>query len=251
MITFLLLIVLVSGVTFHANRWKRDLRVEMVRVHGCRILSEKEVVSLARIPVGVPLYDVDLMKVRERLRANAYIRDAVVVHDLPSSIMITIQERTPVAVLGGTELFYVDEEGVVLPPVNSREILDVPVITGLSHHNRLKPGMKIQSDDFRVAMEILMSAASLEREGGSDVEIYHLISEIHIGGPDPTIYTAEHGIPVLFARENIEQQLLYLQSFWDQYVRQQGSEQVSSIDLRFDGQVVVRWNKTASSGESS
>jgi hypothetical protein len=89
-------------------------------------------------------------------------------------------------------------------------------------------------------MEILTDAATL------DPDLYHLISEININSTDPIVYTSEQGIPIFFRADDIHTQLVYFMSFWNQYVRQQGSEHVRSIDLRFGDQVVAVWNKASS-----
>lgn len=237
------LIAIFLGLTSIANRWRGELQVERLDIRGNRILTEKEVIALAKVPVGASLYEVDLLEVRSRLRTNPYVAEAVVAHDLPATIKVTIEERSPIAILGGPELFYVNPEGYVLPPVTSKEIFDLPIITGLSEPQPIKAGMRIVSGNFRAAVEILTQAADLDRMDSSDKELSHLISEINIGSVDLTVYTVEHGIPILFRKENIGTQLLYLHKFWDQYMRQQGAEQVRSIDLRFEEQVVVSWNK--------
>ena len=237
------LIAIFLGVTSVANRWREELQVERIDIRGNRILTEKEIIALAKVPLGFSLYDVDLLEVRSRLQMNPYVANAVVAHDLPATVKVTIEERTPIAILGGSELFYVNAEGYVLPPVTSKEIFDLPVITGLSGSQPIKAGMRIVSENFRAAVEILAQAADLDRMDSSDKELSHLISEINLGSVDLTVYTAEYGIPILFGRENICIQLLYLHKFWDQYMRQQGAEQVRSIDLRFEEQVIVSWNK--------
>jgi hypothetical protein len=236
-VLLLFLIVAFLGITSLANRWKGELLVERIDIRGNRILTEKELVALANVPIGTPLYDVDLLEIRSRVRVNSYVADGVVAHDLPATIKITIRERKPVAVLGGSEPFYVSAEGYVLPPVNSKEVFDLPVITGMEQPQSIKAGMKIASENFDVAVEILSEAAVL------DGDLYHLISEVNIGSLEPTVYVSEQGIPIFFRKDSIRTQLVYLLSFWNQYVRQQGPECVRSIDLRFEGQVVASWNK--------
>jgi cell division protein FtsQ len=241
-IVALLLIFIVAflAITSLANRWRGELLVERVDVRGNHILTEKDLIALAKVPIGTPLYDVDLLQIRSRIRSNPYVMDAVVAHDLPSTIKITVRERKPVAILGGPDPYYVSTDGYVLPAVNSKEVFDLPVITGASRSQAIKPGIKIGSENFKAATEILADAATL------NPDLYHLISEININSTDPTVYTAEQGIPIFFRTEDIHTQLVYLMSFWNQYVRQQGSERVRSIDLRFDDEVVAVWNKPSS-----
>jgi cell division septal protein FtsQ len=228
------------AVTSLANRWRGELLVERIDIRGNRILTEKDLIALAKVPIGTPLYDVDLLEIRSRIRSNSYVMDAVVAHDLPATIKITIRERKPVAILGGSDPYYVSGDGYVLPAVNSKEVFDLPVITGASRSQALKAGMKIGSENFKAAMEILTDAATLDRD------LYHLISEINIDSIDPIVYTAEQGIPILFRTEDIHTQLVHLMRFWNQYVRQQGPERVRSIDLRFGDQVVAVWNNPSS-----
>jgi cell division septal protein FtsQ len=238
------LIVVFLAVTSVANRWKEELQVERVDIRGCRILPEREVIALAKVPVGTPLYEVDLLAVRSRLRTNPYIKEAVVNHDLPSAIKITVQERRPAAILGGPEPFCITAEGYVLPSVTSKEVFDLPAITGLPQEQPVRAGDRINTEKFRVAIEILREAQAL------DPDLYHLISEINLASEDIIVYTAEQGVPILFGKDRIRTQLGSLQSFWNQHVRQEGAENLKAIDLRFEGQVVVRWNHPTSQEKS-
>jgi cell division septal protein FtsQ len=239
-VLLLFFIVAFLAVTSLANRWKGELLVDRVDVWGNHILTEKDLIALAKVPIGTPLYDVDLLEIRSRIRSNPYVMDAVVAHDLPSTIKITVRERKPAAILGGSDPYYVSVDGYVLPAVNSKEVFDLPVITGASRSQTIKAGMKLGSENFEAAMEILADAATL------NPDLYHLISEINISSIDPIVYTAEQGIPIFFRTEDIHTQLVYLMSFWSQYVRQQASERVRSIDLRFSDQVVAVCNKPSS-----
>jgi hypothetical protein len=242
-ILLLFLIVMFLGITSLANRWRGELLVERIDIRGNRVLTEKELLALAKVPVGTPLYDVDLLEIRTRVRVSPYVADAIVAHDLPATIRITLRERKPVAILGGSEPFYVTAEGYILPPVNSKEVFDLPVITGMEQPQSIKAGMKIASENFDAAVEILSEAVAIDKD------LHHLISEINIGSLEPTVYASEQGIPIFFRRDSIRTQLVYLLSFWSQYVRQQGPECVRSIDLRFEGQVVVSWNKPSPQGK--
>jgi cell division septal protein FtsQ len=239
-VLLLLFIVAFLAITSLANRWRGELLVERIDVRGNRILTEKDIIALAKVPTGTPLYDVDLLEIRSRVRLNPYVMGAVVAHDLPATIKITIRERKPVAILGGSDPCYVSIDGYVLPALNSKEVFDLPVITGAGRSQPIKAGMKIGSESFKAAMEILADAATL------NPDLYHLISEININSTDPVVYTAEQGIPIFFRKEDVHTQLVYLMSFWNQYVRQQGSGHVRSIDLRFSDQVVAIWNKPSS-----
>ncbi|MEO8167604.1 MAG: cell division protein FtsQ/DivIB, partial [bacterium] len=74
-------------------------------------------------------------------------------------------------------------------------------------------------------------------------ELYRNISEIHFEEhQDPIFYTAEFGIPVVIGREQVGINLVKFESFWKSVVAKSGAQQLQYIDLRFEDQVVVRWN---------
>ncbi len=125
-----LLLVLGTGIWVTSLLWKRDLTVRQVYASGNRIVSTAELVRLANIARGGRLSDVDLGAARNRVLKNAFVRQASIHRDLPDRIEIRVEEREPVAALANERLMYVDADGVVLPPVRSEELFDLPVITG-------------------------------------------------------------------------------------------------------------------------
>lgn len=90
------------------------LSVKGVHVAGVRQLSTGEVRSAAGVPVGDPLATVDLDRIRTRVEALAPVRSADVSREWPDEVLITIEERVPVAVVEiAGELRGMDDEGVV------------------------------------------------------------------------------------------------------------------------------------------
>ena len=125
-----LLICVLIGATVWANIWKRDLRLLNIRVEGNQIVTTAEILKLADVPKNQKLYDIDLYAVQKRIRGNAFIGVATVNREVPNQIVISIVERVPVAAILTDRLLYLDPDGVVLPPVRSELIFDLPVVTG-------------------------------------------------------------------------------------------------------------------------
>ena len=90
------------------------LAVRTVEVSGAERLGEAEVRAAADVPDGEPLARVDLATVQARVQALADVRAAEVTRTWPDTVTITLEERTPVAVveIGGT-LRALDTDGVV------------------------------------------------------------------------------------------------------------------------------------------
>jgi cell division protein FtsQ len=194
--------------------------------------------QLVRIQKNTQLQDIDLTAVRKDILSHHFIKDAVVERDLPATLKITITERLPLAIVNSTEILYLDEDGVVLPHSISKQLFDLPVLSGISPEIVLAPGGTINNPDVREALQILATSKLVNKE------LYHLISEVRLrSGGDIVLYAAEWGVPIIFGRGDIANKLVRLEAFWNDIVREKGSQRLQYVDLRFDDQVVVRWNQ--------
>ncbi len=228
----------VTGLVVASNLWKSELRVRRVAVEGNRIVETPEILQLVKIAKDAQLHEVDLMAVRKNVLSHYFIKDAVVERDLPATIKITVKERAPLAIVNAQEVLYLDEDGVVLPHSISKALFDLPILSGVPGTITLKPGMTLKNADVQEALEILATSKLLGKE------LYYMISEVRLrDGGDIVLYAAEWGVPIIMGKGNIPNKLVRLETFWREVVRQQGSERLQYVDLRFDDQIVVRWNQ--------
>jgi cell division protein FtsQ len=235
---FITLLVVIVGLIVSANLWKTSLRVQRVTVEGNRIVETAEIMQLVRIQKNTQLQDIDLTAVRKDILSHHFIKDAVVERDLPATLKITITERLPLAIVNSAEILYLDEDGVVLPHSISKQLFDLPVLSGISPEIALAPGGTINNPDVHEALQILATSKLVSKE------LYHLISEVRLrSGGDIMLYAAEWGVPIIFGRGDIANKLVRLEAFWNDIVREKGSQRLQYVDLRFDDQVVVRWNQ--------
>lgn len=238
---FLLMILLggvLLGVAIYANIWKENRRATEVVVEGNRVLAAKDILTLAAVPGNSLMFDLDLYAIEQRVGKNPYVKSVAVHRDIPNRVRISIEERIPVAAVVMDRLYYLDAEGYVLPPARSQSIFDLPVLTGLPP-GEFVSGVRTKNRDALDALSILSVAQEI------DDELYRNISEVHFDeNTDPVLYTAEFGIPVVLGREQIGINLVKFDSFWKSVVAKNGAQQLQYIDLRFEDQVVVRWNHT-------
>ncbi len=90
-----------------------------IGVQGARHLSAAGVAALTGAASGVPLADVDVRAVEDRLRAHPWIAEAAALAWPPNRLLVGIRERTPEAIaeLGaGREPHFVDAAGVPFAP---------------------------------------------------------------------------------------------------------------------------------------
>ncbi|RPH31714.1 hypothetical protein EHM92_08930, partial [bacterium] len=169
---------------------------------------------------------------------NQFIRAVSVNREVPDRVLITVDERVPIAAIAGERLLYVDADGMILPPARSEYIFDLPVVTGAIPPSECIPGKRVASEAFREALQIIVAAQQISED------FYRLISEVHIdSGRTIELFTSESGVPVFFGRGDVAAKMVRLDAFWKEFVRQRGAQELQYIDLRFEDQVVVRWNE--------
>ncbi len=104
------------------------LGVRHVAVRGSTLMSPDEVRAAAAIPPGTPLASLDLAAVRRRVDALPPVHAVRVERDWPTTVLIVITERTPVAAVhradGSFDL--IDGTGVVFRTVPAQP--DLPAL---------------------------------------------------------------------------------------------------------------------------
>ncbi len=235
---FISLLLLGGLLVAGANFWKSSLTVHRVLVYGNNVVQTNEILQLAHIPDAYRMYDLDLMKIQKDVISHYFIKEVVVERDLPSTIRITVMERTPVAMINTGELRYLDPEGVVLPHSVSGELFDLPLISGIPSDASPRIGATLTHPDVQEALTILSTARLVRKE------MFHLISEVRLrDGGDIVLYTAEGSIPILYGRGHAASKLVRLETFWNGIVQERGPRSVQYIDIRFDDQVIVHWKE--------
>jgi cell division protein FtsQ len=234
----LMLIALVICLAFGANAWKSSLKINQIKIDGNRIVNTNEIIQLTQVQMGALLYKADLTAIQRNVMSHHYIKDAVVERNLPNSINIQIVERVPIAMVNLSELLYLDEDGVVLPKTVSYKIFDLPMISGISASELFVLGSTITQPDEIEALQLLAVLRTVNRP------LYHNISEIHVrNGGDIVLYSAEGGVPIIFGRGDLPEKLIRLEIFWNDIVRTRGVQYLQYVDLRYQDQIVARWNQ--------
>jgi cell division protein FtsQ len=222
-----------------ANIWKHDLRVGRVRIEGNAVVQADDIRTRAAVQPGVRLFDLDLAAVEKRVKGNAFIKTVRVNREVPDLVVITVEERVPLAAVADGSLKYIDDEGVVLPYVRSERMIDLPLLTGVTPAKELVPGATITDPVLDEMLTIVRTSQLV----GDD--LYRNISEIHNADTGFILFTSDCGTPVVFGRGDIARKLVTMDGFWKHVVQPVGARMVQSIDVRFDDQVICRWKKEA------
>lgn len=126
----------VAGVVLLASPWwgRRALQalaffhVRRVEVHGVRWLDPQVVVDRMRIDTTRSVWD-DLGIWQRRIAGHPQVKEVEVDRRLPGTIVVTITEVVPVALIPGKDGFRaVDEAGRALPVSPNQTPVDAPIV---------------------------------------------------------------------------------------------------------------------------
>lgn len=216
--------------------WKETLKARRVIIEGASMLPVQQILSIVALPTKAPLRSIDLFALRGKLLANPFIRSAAVRREYPDAIRISITERKPVASFNSGQLWYVDDQGVVLPYVQSPVKPDLPVIDGITGGGKPIAGDTLAGSEMSQALEVLQTAEEV------DSSMLHFISEINMnGGKDIILYSTDVAVPIVLGRGDYGKKFVLLETFWKNFVKTENAGSLQYIDLRYDDQVVVRW----------
>lgn len=240
--------VLLAGIGFVVSRapsWGRtadEFVISEIDVRGNTILTDAEVVELSGVTVGESLLGVRLGDIEGAVARSSRVERALASRHLPGTIVIRLDEMLPAAIVATGSGGYVEvtDGGRVLQAVERSAFVDLPLITG--SFGSAEPGEELGSEELCSALELLREARRISPH------LWMEISEVKIApGSGLIIYTVADGAEV-----RVGSGALYtngLEDLWlvisDLRARGLAAE---SIDLRFDGQLVVKLPPGAKGG---
>ncbi len=224
---------MVAGGVALAADWLPDALAELeffrardYRVVGARLLQEEKVLAVAAISPYVSVFD-DLTSIELRLEQHPLIRRAHVSTELPRTLVITIEERTPVGFVAGPLLEPVDRDGQVLPldPVEHR--LDLPVLI------RAGGGAALSPSQLRIlAMEV-------DRLAADDPTFLAAVSEMAIDDHGDATAVLSGDLLLRFRPPLSHRRLRDGLTALEDAALRHPDQAAAVLDLRFEDQVVV------------
>ncbi|MCL6558116.1 MAG: FtsQ-type POTRA domain-containing protein [Firmicutes bacterium] len=206
--------------------------VRTIQVRGNQFLDEERIRAVAGIGTGVNIFKADLKAASAGLRLVPMVKDVRITRSLPSTVVIKIQERKPLALLPVKEGFIeVDSEGVYLRQ-SGAGTPGLPVITGV-RGEMPEPGQPVRDEKLKHALSVVE---------GLPAEAVGNLSEVHVDEAGLIrIYTID-GVQCRFgpATEISEKGAVFLQVLKE--VRSQGKK-IHYIDLSCAGSPVVYYKQ--------
>lgn len=201
-------------------------------------VARSQVLEVFGGDIGRNIFFVPLEARQKQLEAVPWIQSATVMRFLPNRLRVEVKERTPVAFVQiGRTTGLIDASGVVMSmPVSTYQIatgaqdkFSFPVITGLQ-----------SSEPLSVRAASMKIFARLERElDANDAAYMNDVSEVDLSDPqDVRLVVGDSDGTVLVHLGNSDFQRRY--RFYLEHIKAWRQQyQVRSVDLRYDGQVIV------------
>jgi len=195
------------------------------------LVSSRRALQMVPVEEGTNIFAIDLEAMEKALEQDPSIRDVTIRRQLPSRIVITIEEREPVMLLIADQLYGVDQEGVVIPLGDEGFLRDLPVLTGI--FPEIQPGSGAEYLGIHRGLEIRRAIAEVTPS------LIDKVSEINVDHPETALlYLVQSGTQVKLGSRDLNTQL---QRLWvvlsDLAARGISAE---SLDLRFKDQVVCQ-----------
>jgi cell division septal protein FtsQ len=180
-VAVVLLLALLAPTPWLARRGASRLaffHVSRVTVDGTRYLSPDTVVAHLALDTLHSVWD-DPAPLEDRVRALPQVADVSISRKLPGTLVVTVRENPPVALVpGGHGLEVVDSAGRVLPIDPAREALDLPVA------NQRDPALIRMLGQVRMRHSVLYRRISeVSRDARGDIIILLMANPTAPGQP--------------------------------------------------------------------
>jgi cell division protein FtsQ len=217
---------------------------DSVEITGVKNASRAHVMEVAGADIGRNIFYVPLDDRKKQLEQIPWVEEASVMRLLPNRIAVTIHERTPVAFAQiGSRISLIDANGVVMGmPADRKTKHSFPVIRGITETEPLSS----RAAAMKIYNRLVSELGGTDGESVSSPNYVKQLSEVDLSDPENVKVTANDPggtMVVHLGKEDfLPRYKLYVAHIaeWRQQF-----QNVQSVDLRFEGQVVVNPDKTA------
>jgi cell division protein FtsQ len=223
---------------------------DAVDITGVKNASRAHVMEVAGADIGRNVFFVPLDERKKQLEQIPWVQEATVMRLLPNRIAVTIHERTPVAFAQiGSRISLIDANGVVMGlPANRQTKYSFPVIRGITDTEPLSSRAAAMKIYNRLVSELGGNDNGTASSGGTNGGTNYVkqLSEVDLSDPENVKVTANDPGGTMVVHLGKEDFLPRYKLYVNHIAEwRQQFQNVQSVDLRYEGQVVVNPDKTA------
>jgi cell division protein FtsQ len=167
-----------GGIAFGAKRIlnalffaNADYALKAIEVTSDGNLTREAILRATDVAEGKNIFSISLPKVREELGALPQVEESRVQRVLPNKLVISVQERRPVAWVAPPDTsvgsfnfenaYLVDRRGILLKTKSlAPEYLGLPLIVGVDTSN-CQAGQPLEQDDVKAALDLIRASAEI------------------------------------------------------------------------------------------
>lgn len=245
------------GVYAVVHSWETDRAALATAVHSepvrdivlitDGVLPQKWVSDTLALPPRASLMSLDLAALRDRLLRSGQVRVAVLSRNFPDTLVVTLQERTPVARVqagdgaGSPRQLMVAKDGVVYDGLNyDRQMLaTLPWLDGI---RLVRDARGFAPIDGMAEVSALLSMAQLQAP-----DLYRewlIVSLARLAERDEILVKAQDIPEIVFSRKRDYFKQIAQLDFVVEATRTLPGAGLQSVNLSLDGQVPVRLQST-------
>jgi cell division protein FtsQ len=226
----ILILAIVGGITL-GWYFNRMALVKSITVTGNHFTESAVILNQASIPTNISPDSISFLETIVRIEALPYIHEAMLRKRPSGKMEVQVVERQPIGLLiNGAVRRYFDADGIVLPIIPGKSV-DVPLVYGIGSASISDT---LKSTAFKQVRNFLMIAKN-------DPVAASTLSEIGWTTDEGIVaLSTENGIRIVFGSLNLEEGIRNWNLFYTQVIAIRGASSFSSIDLRFNGQVVTK-----------
>jgi cell division protein FtsQ len=229
----------------HSWRFRIDSS-DAVEIDGVQNASRAQVMEVAGQDIGRNIFFVPLDERQRQMEQIPWVEHASVKRLLPNRLSFSIEERTPVAFAQiGPRTSLIDAGGVVMGmPANRQTKYSFPVIRGIAETEPLSS----RAAAMKIYNRLISELGSGEGQSGTagSKSYVNQLSEVDLSDPENVKVTANDAggtmVVHLGSEDFLPRYKLYVTHIaeWRQQF-----QNVQSVDLRYEGQVIVNPDKPA------
>jgi cell division protein FtsQ len=171
--------------------------IKEIAVRGVRELTEKEVLSLAKVRPHTNIMGINREVIAARVAANPWVKNIYIGRELPDRLVLDIRERRPVALVKEDGVFYlIDCDGHVFKKLSQGDDVDLPVITGMKINVAEKP--LLYADTLKILEQLFTSG---------EYGFLGTVSEAHLDGVFGLSLLTDRGLYLKLGREDFSGKL--------------------------------------------
>ncbi len=197
-----------------------------LKIVGTKYTQQKEILNYAKIDSSLSLFKLDLKLIAEHVKKHPLVQNAVVSRRLPSTLIIQVEEKKPIALLNQNQLLPIDANGDILNGLKPDMLFDLPIISNVEAG---------QETNIKEIVDFLNYIKKYQ------FPLYCEISEISFSQKVGIYFClVDDSIPVVLGKGNYQTKG---QHFTKVLSIVKGKKQLSDVeffDLRFENQVIVK-----------